>query len=172
MRTQKCTALTEFGNTCIDFHTDLSTQVYIYACRKTHTDTLQRSGGELPLGTRASTSRPKEQAKTAALGYGLEGETMYSTEYKRPQTSKGFVPNKIVTKTEIEGIGTHEVEPYGPLCKSLMQESFPAPPTESYLKKAPKPKARDPAAVGTVPPDRDVSTFSLCSSNWFIHAPT
>jgi hypothetical protein len=88
---------------------------------------------------------------------------MYSTEYKRPQTSKGFIPNKIVNKAEVEGFMAHQVEPYGPLCKSLMQESYPAPPAEAYLKKLPKDKPRDPPAVATVPPDRDVS--DVCVSH-------
>jgi hypothetical protein len=130
----------------IYMHINFNTRVHAYACVNIDAHVAQRRGGELPMGARASTSRPKEHTKTAALGYGLQGETIYSTEYKRPQTSKGFVPNKIVSKTEIEGTGPHEVEPYGPLCKSLMQESYPAPPPESYLK---RPKTYVPMARST-----------------------
>jgi len=109
----------------------------------------------LPISAKAAAIKGPEQTIVGAIGYGLDGETMYHSAYKRPQTSAGYLPAKIVTKDEVEGVAEAKVVPYGALCKSLVHESFQAPPPEAYQRKPPKTAAKDPAAVGTVPPNRD-----------------
>lgn len=86
---------------------------------------------------------------------------MYTTDYPNPEQTHGYVANKIVTKEEIEGRPAPEIERYGTLCKSLVQESFQAPPASAYNPKKSKERPRDPPGVGTVPPDRDVSFIMM-----------
>jgi hypothetical protein len=109
----------------------------------------------LPISAKADAIKGPEQTIVGAIGYGLEGETQCHATYKPPQGEAGYLPAKIVTKEEVEGVPDAKVVPYGALCKSLVHESFQAPPPEAYQRKPPKTAARDPPAVGTVPPNRD-----------------
>jgi len=109
----------------------------------------------LPISAKADAIKGPEQTIVGAIGYGLDGETMYHSTYKVPQGEQGYQSAKIVTKDDVEGVPEAKVVPYGALCKSLVHESFQAPPAEAYQRKPPKTAGKDPPAVGTVPPNRD-----------------
>lgn len=96
-------------------------------------------------------------------GYGLgeENKTMYTRTFFTPQSRPGYVETKVVSKVSMEGITTHVMQPYGPLCRSVTQDAYVAPPASVYqplierskLESAKKKTTMDP--VGTVKPSRD-----------------
>mmetsp|Transcript_67316 Transcript_67316/g.140236 ORF Transcript_67316/g.140236 Transcript_67316/m.140236 type:complete len:522 (-) Transcript_67316:252-1817(-) len=107
---------------------------------------------DLPEGARPQTVKPVYANVSTDYGLG-QNDTMYTETYKVPQQDEAFAETVRVTREAVQGHPRGNVEPYGPLCKSLAHESYQAPPKEAYLRlKTAQPKMRNTIPVGTLKP--------------------
>ena len=88
-----------------------------------------------------SPTKGRARLQTAGpLGLEDDGKTVYKQTFRQPQASNCFAETVRVKKKNVEHPhGTEvSVDPYGPLCKSLVHESFKTPPQHAYLEPSKK----------------------------------
>ena len=83
-----------------------------------------------------SPMKGRSRAQTSgSFGLQEDGKTVYEQTFRQPQASNCFAETVRVKRNDVEyPHGTEvQLDPYGPHCKSLLQESFRTPPLHAYL---------------------------------------